>query len=329
MIPTITLGRGGIQASQLSFGAAGIGNLFREISDEDAHEALRTYFDAGVNYFDTAPHYGLGLSERRVGEFISEVGRDNVVISTKVGRLIRPNPHADGGLDDQGFSVSNDLYRELDYSRDGVLRSVEESLERLGIDRIDIVFVHDPDDFETEALEGAFPALEELRSQGMITSYGSGMNQSAMLARFAQHTDLDVVMLAGRFSLLEQPALDDLLPVALEREVSIVAAGVFNSGILATNDPQPGAHYNYEPAPDAVVAKAQALAKECSDAGYSLPQVAAQFPLLHPAFKVICLGARSGEQAERNVKLMDAPVDPAFYQQLADKGLLRPEALAY
>lgn len=321
-IKTVALGRGGITTSSLSFGTAGIGNLFKVVTDEEAHDALGVSFGGGVRYFDTAPHYGLGLAEQRLGSFLKQKSRSEVIVSTKVGRLIRPNPSADGGLDDQGFAVSNALYRVLDYSYDAVMRSIEESLERLQLDSIDIVFVHDPDDHEKEAMEGAFPALEELRKAGKILSYGAGMNQSAMLARFASNTELDVVMCAGRFSLLEQPALDDLMPIAMRRNVSVVAAGVFNSGILATENPGPGANYNYAPAPEEVVARAQNLARACQQAGFSLPQVAAQFPFMHPSIKVVCLGARNKDQAQRNVNLYDSDVPRDFYLKLAQEGLI-------
>lgn len=326
-IKTVSLGRGGIETSSLSFGTAGIGNLFKVVSDQEAQEALDASFDGGVRYFDTAPHYGLGLAEQRLGSFLAGKNRSEVVISTKVGRLIRPNPNTDGGLDDQGFAVSNSVHRVLDYSYDGVMKSIEESLSRMQIDSIDIVFVHDPDNHEKEAMEGAFPALEELRSAGKIRSYGAGMNQSAMLARFAANTDLDVVMCAGRFSLLEQPALEDLLPTAMRRNVSIVAAGVFNSGILATDNPGPRANYNYAPAPDEIVTGAQNLAEACRNEGFSLPQVAAQFPFVHPAIKVVCLGARNREQAKRNVDLYASDVPRSFYVNLAEAGLINESAL--
>lgn len=328
-ISSQSLGRGCILTSSLSMGTAGIGNLFRVVSDADAGDALRTSYDAGVRYFDTAPHYGLGLAEERLGAFLRDIPRDDIVLSTKVGRLVRENPQHDGGMDDQGFMVSNRVHRVLDYSYDGVMTSLEESLLRLGVDRVDIVFLHDPDDHERQAMEGAFPALEKLRSEGVIGSYGAGMNQSAMLQRFVDNTDLDVVMCAGRFSLLEQPALEDLLPSAVARGVSVVAAGVFNSGILATDNPQPGAHYNYAPAPEDVLSKAQAIQAICAEYGYALPQVAAQFPLLHPAIAVVCMGARNGSQARRNVELFDQQIPKDFYSHLADQGLVNPEVLAY
>lgn len=325
----VPLGRFGLQVSQLAFGTAAVGNLYRAVSDADAGRALRAAYDSGISYFDTAPHYGLGLAESRLGDLVRSLPRDQIVISSKVGRLIRENPHHDGGMDDQGFMVPNRLYRVLDYSYDGVMTSIEESIERLGVDYIDVAFVHDPDDFEEEALEGAFVALEKLRSEGVIKSFGAGMNQSEMLARFVERTDLDVVMCAGRFSLLEQPALLDLLPIALERGVSVVAAGVFNSGILATESPEAGANYNYEPASEELIEKAQRMGEICQESGFSLPQVAAQFPLLHPAVPVVCLGARSREQAQRNTSLFSSPVSKDFYRHLADEGFLSLEGFDY
>ena len=328
-ISTKPIGRSGLSTTTLSFGGAVIGNLFKEVSDEDALGALQAAWDAGVRYFDTAPHYGLGLSERRHGEFLADKDRGSYVLSTKVGRLIRPNPQFHGGLDDQGFAVSAKNHRVLDYSREGVLTSLEESLERLAGDSIDVVFVHDPDDYEHEALEGAFVALEELRGQGVIRSYGAGMNQSAMLARFVDNTDLDVVMCAGRFSLLDQSAAEDLLPRAAKRGVSVVAAGVFNSGILATETPPAKAHYDYAPASQELLERARALSTVCQELGYSLPQVAAQFPLLHPAVKSVCLGARSAEQSARNAALFDTEVPARVYAELVHRGLLNPGVLDY
>ena len=328
-IPTRPLGQSGLHATTLAFGGAVIGNLFREVSDEVALSALQAAWDSGVRYFDTAPHYGLGLSERRHGALLRDKDRDSYVLSTKVGRLIRPNPHYDGGFDDQGFAVSAENHRVLDYSRDGTLRSLEESLERLGVDSIDIVFVHDPDEHEEEALNGAFPALEELRQQGVIRSYGAGMNQSAMLARFVDRTNLDVVMCAGRFSLLDQSAAQDLLSRASQRGVSVVAAGVFNSGILATDTPQMTAHYDYAPAPEMLIERARALAAACAEVGFSLPQVAAQFPLLHPSVHSVCLGARNAEQARRNAELFRTEVPREVYRHLVEGGLLDAGVLDY
>jgi D-threo-aldose 1-dehydrogenase len=234
-------------------------------------------------------------------------------------------PNSTGALDDEGFDVPADFIRVRDYSRDGIRRSLESSLERLGLDRVDIAFVHDPDDFYAEALDHAFPALEELQAEGMITSYGAGMNQSAMLTRFVERTDLDVVMLAGRYTLLEQGALDDLLPACLERNVSIVAAGVFNSGVLATDVPQRTATYNYEPVPDDAFASASRLAAVCNRYGTPLPAVAAQFPLGHPAIRTVCLGAYSAAQVRRNAALFEIDVPEELWSELRAARLLRTD----
>jgi D-threo-aldose 1-dehydrogenase len=209
------------------------------------------------------------------------------------------------------------------------MRSLEESLERLQVDYVDMVLVHDPDEHEAAALEGAFPALDKLRGEGVIRSYGAGMNQSAMLARFVQKTDLDVVMLAGRFSLLEQPALEDLLPVAYSRGISVVAAGVFNSGILAREYPPEGAHYNYGVASAKILDRARELARACVEHGYTLPQVAAQFPFSHPAVSAVCLGARNADQARKNAALFDETVAGEFYQDLMEQGLLSEGSVSY
>ena len=321
---TRLLGRGGLTVGPLSFGAAPIGNLGRRVSEDEWRGALTAAWDAGVRYFDTAPHYGLGLAERRLAEGLAGRGRDELTVSTKVGRLLRPS--ASEAMDDEGYAVPAAHVRVRDYSRDGVLASLESSLERLGLDRVDVVFVHDPDEHYREALEGAFPALEELRSQGVITSYGAGMNQSEMLADFVRETDLDVVMLAGRYTLLEQGALDDLLPECLRRGVSVIAAGVFNSGLLARDRPRKDVTYNYEPAPPEVLARVHRIADVLERHGTSLPVAAAQFALAHPAVATVCLGARSAAQVERNAALFDEPVADAAWSDLVSQGLLRPDA---
>jgi D-threo-aldose 1-dehydrogenase len=314
------LGRGGLEVGPLSFGTAPIGNLGRVVTEDEWRGALQAAWDAGIRYFDTAPHYGLGLAERR----LATVNRDGLILSTKVGRLLAPGPGT--GADTEGFEVPDTLVRVRDYSRDGVLRSLESSLERLGTDRVDIVFVHDPDESHREALDGAFPALEELRSQGVIASYGAGMNQAEMLADFVRETDLDVVMLAGRYTLLEQGALDDLLPECERRGVSVVAAGVFNSGLLARPRPHAGVTYNYAPAPPNVIARVNEIADVLERHGTSLPVAAAQFALAHPAVATVCLGARSAAQVERNAALFDDPVPDDAWRELVAEGLLRPDA---
>lgn len=322
------LGRSGLKVGTHSFGGAAIGNLFRAVPDEIATDAVEAAWSQGIRFFDTAPHCGFGLSEQRLGRVLRRKNRNEFVLSTKVGRVLVQNPkHSIGGLDDQGFAVPSTSIRKLDYSRDGVLRSIEESLTRLGLDRIDLVYVHDPDQHFAEAMDGAFPALEELRQQGMIGSYGAGMNQSEMLTEFVRNTELDVVMLAGRFTLYEQSALNDLLPLATKRNVSVVAAGVFNSGLLAKDRPDKDSNYNYAPASPEVLARVNRLADVCEDHGVKLPQAAAQFPLLHPAVANICLGARSRDQVERNSRLFRTEVPMELWRDLASQDLISSELI--
>jgi D-threo-aldose 1-dehydrogenase len=295
------------------------------IADADWRAALDAAWNLGVRFFDTAPHYGLGLSEQRLGAVLPQHDRDEFIVSTKVGRLLAPSP-ASTAMDDEGFAVPATMVRVRDYSRDGVLRSLESSLERLGVSRIDILLVHDPDDYFQAALDGAFPALDELRRQGVIRSYGAGMNQSAMLTRFVQETDLDVVLLAGRYTLFEQNALDDLLPLCVSRDVSVIVGGAFNSGLLATNTPLDSATYNYAPAPQAVLDRARQLAEICERHGVSLPAAAVQFVLAHPAIKTLCLGMRTAAEVQRNATLFDVAIPPALWADLRDAGLLRRDA---
>lgn len=320
------LGRGGLTVGPLSCGGAPLGDLGTRIDPDVARAALARAWDAGLRYYDVAPHYGLGLAERRLGEALRGRARDEFVVSTKVGRLLTPRDNPDGELDAEEFDVPADYHRTRDYSRDGVLRSVEDSLERMGLDRIDILLVHDPDEYYREAMEGAFPALEELRSQGVIASYGAGMNQAEMLDDFVRNTDLDVVLLAGRYSLYEQAALDDLLPHAVERGVSVVAGGVFNSGLLAENRPAPGITYNYEPAPTEVLERVNRIADVCESHGIPLPAAAIQFPLAHPAIATVCVGVRAPEHVDRNLELFDVDIPAALWQDLVSEGLLRPDA---
>jgi D-threo-aldose 1-dehydrogenase len=228
--------------------------------------------------------------------------------------------------DNEGFDVRSPLVRRRDYSRDGILRSLEESLQRLQLDRIDVVFVHDPDDFYREAMNDSFPALDELRHEGVIASYGAGMNQSAMLADFVRNTDLDVVMCAGRYTLLEQGPLDDLLPAASARNVSVVAAAVFNSGLLARDRPASNTTYNYEPVRADVLGRATAAADICDAHGVPLPAAALQFALGHPTVATVCTGARSAEQVRRNARLFEVDIPESLWADLASAGLLRADA---
>ncbi|PSK95931.1 D-threo-aldose 1-dehydrogenase [Murinocardiopsis flavida] len=324
---TRPLGRGGLRVGPCSLGAAQLGNLAREVPDAEWSGALPAAWRNGVRYVDVAPHYGLGLAERRLGTVLAGLPRDAAIVSTKVGRLLRPaDTGGAGGTDPEGFAVPATHVRVRDYSRDGVLRSLEASLDRLGLDRVDILYVHDPDEHYREAMEGAFPALDELRSQGVIRSYGAGMNQSAMLTRFVRDTDLDVVLLAGRYTLLEQGPLDDLLPECARRGVSVVAAGAFNSGLLADAHPPQDATYDYQAAPPGLLERARAMAAVCARHGTTLPAAAARFPLGHPAVASVCIGAYSAEQAARNAALFREPVGAALWSDLVEQGLLRADA---
>jgi D-threo-aldose 1-dehydrogenase len=260
-----------------------------------------------------------------MGAVLREHPREDYVVSTKVGRLLEPTPDA-GGEDDEGFAVPATHRRRRDYSRDGVLRSLEASLERLGLDRVDVLFVHDPDEHYREVLDGAYPALHALRDEGVVRAIGAGMNQAEMLAGFVRNTDMDLVMLAGRYTLLEQDALDDLLPACERRGVSVVAAGVFNSGLLARARPPDDAKYNYAEAPRALVERARRIAEVCERHGASLPAAALAFPLAHPVVASVCVGARSPRQMARNAALFAADLPGDLWAELRAEGLLREDA---
>ena len=322
---TRSLARSALRLTELSLGCAQLGNLYRAVTDDQAGATVGAAWDREIRYFDTAPHYGLGLSERRLGLALAGRPRGEYVLSTKVGRRLEPLSPS-GQLDDEGFDVEATHRRVWDFSRDGVMRSLEESLRRLGVDAVDIVYLHDPDEHRREVLDSAYPALEELRGQGVVSAIGAGMNQTEMLADFARHTDMDVLMLAGRYTLLEQSALDDLLPVCQRRGIAIVAAGVFNSGLLAQRIPQDGARYNYEDAPEALMLRARRMAEICERHGTSLPAAALAFPLAHPAVVSVCVGARSPEQIERNIDLYRSGVPETVWSELQEQGLLRPDA---
>jgi D-threo-aldose 1-dehydrogenase len=317
----VRLGSTNVDVTTFGFGAAGIGNLYAEVSDADAEGALQAAWDAGVRYFDTAPHYGLGLSERRIGKFLAGIPRDSYVVSTKVGRLLEPSGGT--GLDlDNGFAVPANHRRVWDFSADGIRRSVESSLERLGLDRVDVLLLHDPDNHWAQAAGEGAPALADLRSQGAVGAVGVGMNQWEMPARFIRETSIDVVMLAGRYTLLEQSAAGEFLPLCAEHNVSVLAAGVFNSGLLARPKVADDAKYNYEQAPRDLVVRAQRIAAVCERHGATLPQAAVQFVLRHPSVASVVLGVKSAEQAVRNAELFAAPVPEGLWDDLRAEGLL-------
>jgi D-threo-aldose 1-dehydrogenase len=291
------LGRTNVEVTEVGFGGAQVGNLSSAVSDEGAFAAVDGAWEAGVRYFDTAPHYGLGLSERRLGRALAARPRNELVISTKVGRLLRPNPAPRGSdLETGGFDVPDNLTRVHDYSRDGVRRSLEESLQRLGMDRVDVIYVHDPDDYMDQALCEALPALVELRDEGVVGAVGAGMNFWQPLVRVVKEADVDAVMLAGRWTLLDRSG-EPLLAECEARGVSVVAAAPFNSGLLSRAWPPDEALFNYQLASGEVLARARKLAEICQAQGTSLPEAAMSFPLRHPAVACVVSGMRTAAQA--------------------------------
>jgi D-threo-aldose 1-dehydrogenase len=324
------VGRSRVTVTDLGLGTASLGNLYHEVSDEAAAATIDAAWAAGIRYYDTAPHYGLGLAERRLGAGLRCRRRDEFVVSTKVGRLLVDNARDTGARDlDNGFDVPANLRRVWDFSADGVRRSLSESLCRLGLDRVDIALIHDPEESDEPgaALEYAYPALDEMRAQGVLGAIGVGSKQIQILTRFVAEADIDIVMLAGRYTLLEQPALDDLLPACEARGVGVVNVGVFNSGILAEDWPDGTAAYEYGTAPLPVLERAQRIARACRQYGVSLPRAALAFAAAHPLVCSVALGAGTPEHIARNVELMTQPLPPAdLWRELVADGLLRPDA---
>jgi D-threo-aldose 1-dehydrogenase len=306
----------GMAVTELGFGGASLGNLYIETSDTEARLAVDAAWDGGVRYYDTAPHYGLGLSERRLGAALASRPREDYVLSTKVGRLLVPNPVPTGSdLASGGFAVPDDLVRCFDFSRDGVLRSLEASLGRLGVSRVDIVYVHDPDEHLDQAITEAVPVLAELRAQGVIGAVGVGMNQWQALLRMVRETDLDVVMLAGRWTLLDRSGAP-LLAACAERGVDVVAAAPFNSGLLAEDQPSLAAHFNYGRPSWEILAQARDLAETCRRHGVRLPAAALQFPLRHPAVVSVVAGLRTAGEVDAAVRTLAEPVPEAAWTEL-------------
>ncbi|HLU58695.1 MAG TPA: aldo/keto reductase [Pseudonocardia sp.] len=311
------------ELGRLGYGGANLGNLFTAMSDEQAHAVLQAAWDAGIRYFDTAPHYGLGLAERRLGAFLATKPRDEFVVSTKVGRRLVPSPETSDELDEEGgFVVPADVRRVWDASPDGVRRSLEESLGRLGLDRVDILFLHDPDEYDDMegSVASAVPALVGLREEGVVRAVGIGSKSVAAHLAGVRAGDVDLLMVAGRYTLLEQPAAPELIPLCRERGIGIVVAGAFNSGLLSTSEPGPGARYEYGDAPAEVVEKARRLAAECRAFGVELPAAALQFPLREPAVRSIVLGATEPAHIEQNVARVAAPIPEELWQRLAAEG---------
>ena len=294
-------------------GGASFGNLYRATDPDVVHEALATAWSLGVRAFDTAPHYGVGLSEERLGRFLADQPREQFTLSTKVGRLLVDDPDAPTEAD--GFVDTPRRRRERDYSAAGVRRSLEDSLRRLGLDRVDLVLIHDPEDHLDVAVAEAAPALSAMREEGLIGGYGVGTNFADVALRLVQETDLDTVMIAGRYTLLERTAEELLLPACLERDVEVQTAGVFNSGLLA----DPGAaeaHYDYGRAPADLIARARSMESACRDRGFELRAAALQFPLRHPAVTAVVLGAGTAAEVRDCHEQLQQPVPEDLWNVL-------------
>ncbi|MED5413635.1 MAG: aldo/keto reductase, partial [Candidatus Latescibacterota bacterium] len=289
------LGSTGLQVTQLGLGCAALGGLYGDIPDEQAHAVVQRALDLGLNLFDTAPLYGSGKSEIRVGEVLKDIPRDDFVLCTKVGRVLDPVTDEDEDRGQEIFDQPPPFKPVFDYSYDGVMRSFEESLQRLQLDRVDILHIHDPDDHYTEAITSAYPAIAALREQGAITGVSAGMNQWEMLADFARAGDFDCFLLAGRYSLLEQESLDVLLPLCAEKNIGILAGGTYNSGILAKGA-APGAKYNYGDAPEDIIDRARRLEEVSDRHDVDIKAAASQFALAHPVVTSIIPGTRQPDR---------------------------------
>jgi D-threo-aldose 1-dehydrogenase len=301
----------------LGLGTAPLGGLYTEVDEDEAHAVVRRAWEHGVRVFDTAPHYGAGLAEQRLGAVLRQLPRDEIVVCSKVGRVLQRGRDRDFA---KFFRGSPALHPEFDFSADGVRRSLESSLERLGIDRLDVVHVHDPDDHGDQAVAEAIPELARMRDEGIIGAVGAGMNQVEMLVRFAEETDVDCFLVAGRYTLLDQSAGRDLLPLCAERGISVIIGGVFNSGILA--DPKPGARYDYAPADADLVARARRLQGICARHGVALAAAAVQLPIAHPAVTTVLVGARSTREVDEDVALFNQPIPDDLWAELRAEGLL-------
>lgn len=313
---TAELGATGLRVTRLGLGSAPLGGLFAPVTDADAERTVERAYELGLRFFDTAPLYGSGLAEQRLGRALRAFPRDSYVLATKAGRLIRQGAPPEPGQVYHGTPAH--MEPVFDFSDEGVRTSVRESLERLGLDRVDIVHLHDPDEHYEQALTEGYPALAGLRREGAIRAVGAGMNQAPMEARFLRAAAFDCFLLAGRYTLLDQSGLDELLPLAAERGASIIAGGVFNSGLLAA--PGPGGTYDYRPASPELVERAQRLDAVCRNHGVPLRAAALQFPLGHPAVAAVVVGARSRAELEEDVALFETGIPAQLWEELRAGG---------
>jgi len=309
---------------KLGYGVAQIGNLYREGTEQNAMDAVNAGWDAGIRYFDTAPHYGLGLSEQRLGRALRDKPRDEFIVSTKVGRELVPNPDFAGELDlDNGFAVPASLMRHPSYDYDGIRRTLEASLERLQLDRVDILYIHDPDAYDLHPmLDLALPAIERLRAEGMISAIGVGSKSVEALLRGVRDADLGVIMVAGRYTLLDQSAQDELFPECVARGVDVVLAAPFNSGILSRSSPTANGRFEYQSASDVLVHQAQQISEVCLRHGVELPAAALQFPLRHEAVVNVVAGASNTAQIEQNVAYMNQTTPEDMWSELLERDLI-------
>lgn len=310
------LGRTDLTVTALGMGTAPMAGLYEAVPEERAKATLNRAWELGIRYFDTAPLYGHGLGEMRTGAALRQQPRADFVLSTKVGRLLRPGEPPP----ESQYKGTPRVVPVFDFSYDAVMRSFEESLSRLGLDRVDILYIHDPDDHYEAALTGAVPALARLRDEGVVHAIGAGMNQSEMLARFARETDMDCFLLAGRYTLLEQGALKELLPLCEQKNIAVVAGGVFNSGLLA--NPVPGARFNYEPASTELIDRASRIAQTCARWEVPIKAAALQFPIGHPSVASVLIGSRSRQHLEENVRLFELEIPDGLWTDLKAAGLL-------
>ncbi len=329
------LGNGGLTMTELGFGCAPLGNLYRAISDDDAHDILTLAWHSGVRYFDTAPLYGYGLSETRLNRFLRDKPRDDYVLSTKVGRLLKAaTPETRDGIG--GWFDVPSRREVFDYSYDGVMRSFEFSLERLGVDRIDILYVHDLDlgyqkiqavlDQKTdELIAGGYLALRDLRDQGVIRAFGAGLDEWQPCQVLAERGDFDLFLLAGRYTLLEQEALESFLPLCEARGIGIVIGGPYNSGILATG-PKPGSFYNYEPAPRHILDKVGEIQAVCASHNVQLHDAAFQFVSCHPSVVSVIPGGQGVREMKSNLAASSASIPAQLWADLKSRGLMRSDA---
>jgi D-threo-aldose 1-dehydrogenase len=324
MNPTETarIGSTALRVTRLAFGAGTIGGMYAPVSDQEASGAIQSALAMGVRFFDVAPFYGHGTSELRLGAELRLQPRNSFVLATKVGRLLTPAP-----MDSRPcfFHNAAPFVPVFDFSYDAVMRSFEESLKRLQLDRIDILHIHDPDDHYEDALRYAYPALARLRSSGAIQAIGVGMNQSEMLVRFASEADFDCFLIAGRYTLIDHSALRELLPLCLKKKASVFAGAVYNSGILATGAVA-GAKFNYEDAPANVIERVKRVEKICNDFSVPLKAAAIQFPLAHPAVTSVIVGCRQAFEIEENFRLMSVPIPGEFWEALKDQVLIPVDA---